>query len=66
MYINTKNKGMIFEPINLSNRPLFIFLDRHNTALDGSRLYDDLIDIYVSQEMDYEEEMKNEPIIRAI
>lgn len=66
MYINTKNKGMVFEPENISNRPLFVFLDRHQATLDGSRLYEDLVDIYHSQEMDYKEEMKNERFIRTI
>ena len=66
MYIDTKNKGLVYEPENISNRPLYTFLKRHQATLDGSRMYEDLIDIYESQEMDYKEDMKIERTYRSI
>lgn len=58
--IDTKHRGMIYEPVNPSNLPLFVFLNKYNASLDGSRLYDDLIDVYFSQELDYKEGLSNE------
>ena len=50
MYIDTKERGLIHEPSNLANKPLYDLLAKYQSALDGSRLYDDLIDVYQSQE----------------
>ncbi|MDE3837902.1 hypothetical protein C0966_00570 [Bacillus methanolicus] len=57
MYIDTKSRGLIYEPANPVNRPLFDFLSKYQSTLDGSRLYDDLIDIYLTQEFDLKNEM---------
>lgn len=66
MYVDTKERGLILEPMNPVNRPLFDFIAKYQTTLDGSRLFDDLIDVYVSQELDYKEEVFNESTSRAI
>lgn len=50
MYIDTKERGLIHEPSNLANKPLYDLLAKYQSTLDGSRLYDDLIDVYQSQE----------------
>ena len=65
MYIETMNKGFVYEPSNPSNRPLFDFLCKHQTHLDGSHMYEDLIDIYESQEFDYKEDQRNANIVRV-
>ncbi|MDQ0176030.1 hypothetical protein [Bacillus chungangensis] len=65
MYIDT-SRGMIHEPVNPINKPLFNFLEKYQPSLDGSRLYDDLIDVYLSQEIDLKEEIEYEPIDRAV
>jgi hypothetical protein len=66
MYIDTKSRGLIYEPINPVNKPLFYFLSKYQSTLDGSRLYDDLIDIYLTQEFDLKGVEKNESISRTI
>ena len=46
-YINAKDKGIVEEPTNPVLISFFNFLEKHQAALDGSRLYDDLLDIYL-------------------
>ena len=55
MYIDTKCKALILEPMNPENKPLYDYLAKYQSTLDGSRLYDDLVDVYVNQELDYKE-----------
>ena len=55
MYIDTKYRGQVYEPLNPLNRPLFETLKRHQASMDGSSFYDDLIDIYINYELDYKE-----------
>ena len=55
MYIDTKERGLLLEPMNPSNKRLYDVLVKYQSSLDGSRLYDDLIDIYVDAELDYKE-----------
>lgn len=64
--IDTKSRGFIYGPSNPVNKPLYEFLEKHQAALDGSRLYEDLIDIYLSQEFDLKEEKTHESINRAV
>ena len=49
-YIDTKNRGIIESPENNVNLFLYKFLELHIKEFDGSRFYDDLIDIYEVQE----------------
>lgn len=56
MYIDTKERGFIYEPIATLNKPLFDVLVKYQSTIDGSRLYDDLIDVFVNQELDYHRE----------
>lgn len=53
MFIDTKERGLILEPMNPENKPLFDVLVKYQSTIDGSRLYDDLIDVYENQELDY-------------
>lgn len=48
-YIDTKERGLVYETLNDTHKPLYHFLKKYQQALDGSRLYDDLIDVYQSQ-----------------
>ncbi len=59
MYFKTEVYGLIFEPKNPLNESLYYFLKQHRAALDGSRMYSDLVDIYLEQERVYKEEMNN-------
>lgn len=58
MYVDTKERGLILEPLNPDNKPLFHFIVKYQPTLDGSRLFDDLIDVYQAQE--FEEKVKYE------
>lgn len=62
MYVDTKERGLILEPMNPANKPLFEFIAKYQPVMDGSKLFDDLIDVYVNQELDYKEAMNNELI----
>lgn len=62
MYIDTKERGFVYEPINPVNLLLYQFLEKHQSTLDGSRMYDDLIDVYLNLEEVYKEEVNNELI----
>lgn len=54
MSIDTKYRGPIYEPLNPLNKPLHDTLKKHQTSMDGSSFYDDLIDVYENQELDYQ------------
>lgn len=60
LYIDTKERGIIYEPLNPLNFPLYETLRKYQASLDGSRIYDDLIDVYINYEMDYKEGLHNE------
>lgn len=67
MYFESKTHGFVYEPTNPINKPLFAFLYEHHSSLGGSRMFDDLIEVYQSQELDLKEEEKShEPIVRAV
>ena len=58
MFLITKERGLLNEPANPSNLPLYNTLKKYQPTLDGSNVYDDLIDVYINQELDYKEENK--------
>lgn len=57
MSLDTKERGIVYEPLNPLNLPLYETLKKYQSSLDGSRVYDDLIDVYINYEMTYKEEM---------
>lgn len=50
VYIDTKN-GPVWEPENPANKPLYELLAKHQPILDGSSLFEDLVEVYESLEM---------------
>lgn len=64
MYFDIKG-GAVFEPKEPKLLPLYRLLEKHAPALDGSLLFEDLVEVYESLEMDLKEE-ENEPISRAV
>ena len=48
-------KGPVYEPVNPALKGLFEVLKKNAPALDGSRVFEDLVDVYESLNMDLKE-----------
>jgi hypothetical protein len=59
-------KGSVFEPINPELKSFYEVLKKNAPVLDGSRVFEDLVEVYESLDIDLREEKVNEPIIRAV
>ncbi len=55
MYFNTKN-GAVFEPKNPMLAGLYKLLEKHEPSLSGSRVFDDLVEVYETLDNDLKEE----------
>lgn len=61
----TKN-GPVYEPVNPTLRSFYEVLKKHSPSLEGSRVFEDLVDVYEALDFDTKGEKTNEPIIRAV
>lgn len=51
MYIDTK-KGLVCEPKAEETQSLYKWLEKYKAALDGSRAYEELVEIYEAIDFD--------------
>ncbi|MDF2791331.1 MAG: hypothetical protein K0S80_4433 [Neobacillus sp.] len=58
-------KGPVYEPDHPALNGMYELLKKHADTLSGSRLYEDLVDVYESINMDLKEEMDNGKTIKA-
>lgn len=58
MYFNRK-KGAIFSPEDSKLVPFYNLLEKHQKSLDGSELYEEMVEIYEGLETDLREEKEN-------
>ncbi|WP_102274059.1 hypothetical protein [Cytobacillus massiliigabonensis] len=65
MSFDTK-KGAVFEPTNPELKSFYEVLKKNAPVLDGSRVFEDLVEVYESLDFDLREEKVNEPVIRAV
>lgn len=65
MYFET-DKGTVWEPENKELKSLYSVLEKHAPSLSGSRLFDELIEVYETLDSDLKEAEGNEPVIRAV
>lgn len=56
MYFETKN-GPVWEPSNQMLKSFYKVLEKNAPVLDGSRVFDDLIEAYEALEADLKEEV---------
>ncbi|KAB2335052.1 hypothetical protein [Bacillus mesophilum] len=57
MSFETKN-GTVYEPVNPILTSLFNTLKKNAPVLDGSRVFEDLVEAYETLDQDLKEEMK--------
>jgi hypothetical protein len=60
------DKRTVFEPENKVLNSFYETLKKHAPSLAGSKVFEDLVDVYEALEFDTREEKANEPVIRAI
>lgn len=65
MYFNTKN-GPVYEPENAELRSFYNVIKKHSETLDGSPIFEDLVEVYSTLELDLKEDKVDEPVIRAV
>ncbi|MEK4150022.1 hypothetical protein NST02_23550 [Robertmurraya sp. FSL W8-0741] len=65
MSFETK-KGIVYEPKNPELKSLYEVLKKNAPVLDGSRVFEELVEVYEALDFDLKEEKTNEPIVRAI
>lgn len=64
MYFDTK-KGPVYEPKNPVLRSLYEVLKKNEPVLGGSRLFEDLVDVYETLDFDLKEEKTNVKTVKA-
>lgn len=65
MYFET-DKKTVWEPENQELKSLYAVLEKHAPSLSGSKLFDELIEVYETLDSDLKEAEANEPVIRAV
>lgn len=65
MHFNTK-KGPVYEPENTELRSLYDVIKKHAISLDGSPVFEELVEVYKTLDVDLKEDKANEPVIRAV
>ncbi|WP_374717916.1 hypothetical protein [Neobacillus sp.] len=58
MYFDTK-KGPVYEPENQLLSNLYKVLEKHAPILEGSRLFEDLVEVYEDLEMNLKEDSED-------
>ncbi|EFV74464.1 MULTISPECIES: hypothetical protein [Cytobacillus] len=58
MYFNRK-KGAIFSPEDSKLLPFYNLLEKYQKSLDGSAIYEEMVEIYEGLETDLKEETAN-------
>jgi len=64
MSFETKN-GPVYEPGNQVLNGMYKLLEKHAPSLSGSRLFEDLVDVYESLNMDLKEENTRGKTVKA-
>lgn len=58
-------KGPVYEPINPELQSLYEVLKKNALVLDGSRVFEDLVEVYETLEMDLKGELNNDQTIKS-
>lgn len=59
--INTKS-GVIYEPTTPVSQAVYYWLKRHQHTLDGSRAYEEMVELYEVLEYDFGRKSKKEVV----
>lgn len=65
MSFETKN-GPVYRPSNQILNSLYEVLKKHAPSLEGSRVFDDLVEVYETLDFDMKGVKTNESVIRAV
>ncbi|MEX3715413.1 hypothetical protein ABFV99_23865 [Cytobacillus horneckiae] len=60
------DRGPIYEPENQELKSFYNVLKKVEPTIGGSKLFNDLLEVYEALEYDLKEAEGNEPVIRAV